>query len=372
MKRWRIVVRIGLVMLLTGLVASCKDRTPVKIGFVGGISGRVADLGVGGRNGATLAIEQRNAAGGINGRSIELVVRDDEQDPEVAKRVVAELIREKVELIIGPMTSSMAMAMMPQIQASKTLLLSPTVTTVDLKGKDDHFFRVISDTADYAGKSARYQFEKLGYRTARAIYDVGNKSYTESWYKDFQSVFEGLGGRMHRPVTYTSSSDAAFLPLVQELLATSPDLVLVIANTVDAALICQQVRKLNTTVAIAIAEWGATERLIELGGRATEGVIISQFLNHNDTSASYRDFRTAYRKRFSQEPGFAGLAGYDATQVALAGLAHRTPGGNIKDAILAKRTFTGVQQIISIDQYGDADRKTFITRINNGAYETLE
>ncbi len=53
------------------------------------MSGRVADLGVAGRNGAMLAIEQRNAAGGIHGRAVELVVKDDEQNPEVAKKAVA-------------------------------------------------------------------------------------------------------------------------------------------------------------------------------------------------------------------------------------------------------------------------------------------
>jgi len=372
MKLGRIFMQISLALLAAGLVAGCKDRTPVRVGFVGGISGRVADLGVAGRNGAILAIEQRNAAGGINGRPVELVVRDDEQNPEVAKRVVGELINEQIELIIGPMTSSMAMAVMPQIQASKTILLSPTVTTTDLAGKDDNFLRVISVTADYAGKSARYQYEKLGHRSIAVIYELGNKSYTESWYRGFQSAFEGLGGKMQRPVTFTSSSDLAFLPLVKEVLVSRPDAVLVIANAVDAALICQQIRKLSTSTDIAIAEWGATERLIELGGRATEGGMVSQFLDRNDASAPYQAFRTAYRERFSQEPGYAGLAGYDAALVALEGLARRKAGGTIKEAILAAKTFQGVQQKFSIDQYGDADRKTFVTRISKGAYETVE
>ena len=59
------------------LLVACQKPEPIRIGFVGGLSGRVADLGGAGRNGVQLALEQRNAAGGINGRSVELVVRDD-------------------------------------------------------------------------------------------------------------------------------------------------------------------------------------------------------------------------------------------------------------------------------------------------------
>jgi len=111
----RVIARLAFMMVCGMLlVAGCSAKEPVKIGFIGGMSGRVADLGVAGRNGAVLAIEQKNAAGGINGRKLELLVRDDEQKPEVAGKVVAELLAQKVELIIGPMTSSMAFAILPR------------------------------------------------------------------------------------------------------------------------------------------------------------------------------------------------------------------------------------------------------------------
>jgi|GEM_PF-6092796 len=73
---------LPLAMLLVGLLTvSCAPDEPIKLGFVGGLSGRVADLGISGRDGATLAIEQKNAAGGIRGRKIKLIAVDDKQDP---------------------------------------------------------------------------------------------------------------------------------------------------------------------------------------------------------------------------------------------------------------------------------------------------
>jgi branched-chain amino acid transport system substrate-binding protein len=159
---------------------------------------------------------------------------------------------------------------------------------------------------------------------------------------------------------------------VRELLAAKPDTILIISNAIDSALICQQIRKLDTRVGIVMSEWASTERFIELGGKATNGVCVSQFLNRNDTSDRYQKFLATYRKRFRQEPGFAGVAGYDAALVALDALSTRKPGMTLRETILRTGKFQGLQQQINIDRFGDADRKTFVTRISNGKFETME
>jgi branched-chain amino acid transport system substrate-binding protein len=72
-----------------------KKKEPIKVGFVGGLTGRLSDLGSGGRNGVMLAVEEINNAGGISGRPVELITKDDKQDPEVAVKVDKELIDER-------------------------------------------------------------------------------------------------------------------------------------------------------------------------------------------------------------------------------------------------------------------------------------
>lgn len=360
--------------LLAGLVvvSGCEKREPLRIGFIGGISGRVADLGVAGRNGVQLAIEQRNAAGGINGRPVELVVRDDAQNTETAKQAVKELIDQHIEVIIGPMTSSVAMAILPQINSSGSILLSPTVTTTELSGKDDNFLRVIAPTTDYAVKNARYLHNKLGIRSAAVIYDQGNRSYTESWLNDFRTEFTRLGGRVLLTQPFTSGQNTSLLPVVKELLAVKPDTLVIITNAVDSALICQLVRKLSPGQKIAMSEWASTERFIELAGPAAEGVVVSQFLDRNDQSRRYLDFLAAYRARFKQEPGFAGVAGYDAALVALDAHAAQKKGETIKGTILGRGSYQGVQQPLAIDRHGDANRHTFVTSIRSNQYVTVE
>ena len=361
---------VGMVSLV--LLSSCGQKEPIKIGFVGGLSGRVADLGVGGRNGVQLAVEECNAAGGIDGRLIELVVKDDQQNPATARQAVDDLLSQKVELIIGPMTSAMAMAVLPQINKAQIVLLSPTVTATKLFGIDDFFVRVIATTREYAAKSARYQFQKRGARTAAVIYDRSNLAYTESWLNDFRATFESLGGQMIDIRAFTSGQDMVFLPLVKDLVAIDADVVLIIANAVDAALICQQVNKLAPGQNIAMSEWASTERFIELAGKASEDVVVSQFMDATDHSQAFLDFQAAYLERFHQPIGFAALAGYDAARVAIAAISVRGKGESLKNAILRKGRFQGVQQELEIDRFGDAERKVIISAVRNYHFVKLE
>jgi branched-chain amino acid transport system substrate-binding protein len=369
--RIRTMVFILALCCVTLFLNGC-EREPVRIGFVGGMSGRVADLGVGGRNGALLAVEERNAQGGINGRPVELIIRDDEQNAETARKLTRDLVERNVEAIIGPMTSSMALAIVPIVNSARMVAVSPTVTTTELSGLDDYFLRVLPDTSTYAPKSARFHFEKSGLRRASLIYETGNRSYTLSWLTGFRNAFEGLGGSIVAVSSFKSGENVAFSPIVRDLLRHKPDLVVLVCSAVDAALLCQQIRKLDPRVTISVSEWGSTERFIELGGAAVEGVYFAQFLDHGNTTPRYRSFLTSYRRRFGQDPGFSGLAGYDAATVVLDALAAQKKGISLKSAILAHGPYQGVQREIVLNRFGDTNSTTFITVVKNGRFVTLE
>lgn len=353
-------------------LAGCSEPQPVRLGFVGGLSGRVADLGIAGRNGVILAVEDWNGRGGINGRPIELLIRDDRQDAEVARAAFRELVAGGVEVVIGHMTSSMSVATVPIANERGVLMVSPTTTTDTLAGIDDQFLRVISPTRGYAAKNARYQAEILKRRRVAAIYDLRNEAYTKSWFDNFRAEFEALGGEVSEPLTFASGPEVDFYALAQRLLEAAPEAVLILANSVDAALLCQQIRKLDPQVGISLSEWAATERLVELGGTAVEGVLIAQFFDRASNDPRYLDFRSRFVQRFSQEPGFAGVAGYDAAQVVLSARAQTDGAGGLKQRILAIGEFSGVQGPLRIDRFGDADRRTYLTTVRNGNFTVIE
>ncbi len=361
-----------LLLLIAIVLGACAPPEPLRIGFIGGISGRYADLGIAGRNGVQLAIEMRNAAGGVNGRKIELVIEDDKQDGDVARHAIGRLIERKVEAIIGPMTSQIAIACIPLIDEAKMLMVSPTVTTTTLSKKDDYFLRVIAPTTEYARKNARHHFGQQGHRRIAIAYDARNSVYTESWLADYRDAFVSLGGEIIATEAYVSGDDIDFMQLAERLLMNKPDAVLLVANSVDTAMLAQQLRKRNPEISLSAAEWAATERLTELGGKAVEGMAIAQFIDRNSKNPGYLAFHKAFVDRFSMEPGFAGITGFDAANVVLDALAEKKKGQSLKQSILGRRVFTGAQSEIRFDADGDADRDTFMMVIRNGTFVRLD
>ena len=336
------------------------------------MSGRVADLGINGRNGVQLAVEERNRNGGINGRPVRLLVMDDKQDKETAIQMVRSLLDQKVSAIIGHMTSSMTMATVGLVNDSPTIMMGPTTTTDYLTGKDDNFMRVSTTTEVAATKMAAYLLEKAGIKEVSVIYDLNNKAYTECWLKAFRKVFEAGHGKILKVEKFTSGVDDSLMKTVENSYDERAGGLVIISNAMDAAMLCQQVRKIDWPVQIALAEWASTGSLVDLGGEAVDGVFISLFFDHSSTLPRYVSFKSEFRKDFGTFPGFAAVNAYDAANVVMEALATRRKGESLKEAVLRISSFQGVQGPISIDRYGDADRKTYIAKVSNSTIMVLE
>lgn len=122
-------IPVLMIFLLLLALSACSDSSPILIGFSGQLTGKIADIGVPARNGVQLAVETINAAGGINGRKLKLIIKDDGNTPEQAIRVDQELINAGVIAVIGHFTSTQTMAALPLFNKNKVVLLSPTTST---------------------------------------------------------------------------------------------------------------------------------------------------------------------------------------------------------------------------------------------------
>lgn len=356
-----------------GILAACgDDKSPIRLGYLGGLTGRTADLGTGGRNGIQIAVDQLNAKGGINGRQVELLQKDDQNDPETGKKAVRELIDSKVEAILGPMTSNVAVAVAPLVTDAGMLMVSGTVTTNDLTGKDDQFFRTISASTVHAATMARHLVSQRGIRRVNAAVNLSNKAYSESWIVNFERAFNALGGKVERQVPYTSDATTDFAALTAALLANRPPAAILVTNAVDAALFANQVRLLKSEALMVTSEWAGTGKLTELGGANVEAYIVPQYLDPQGRTPEFLAFREIYRLRFQQEPGYPAVVAYNAAQVAFASLAQRKAGEQLKQAILRLRRFPGLQGEVAFDDFGDVQSRTFLTEVRNGSYVLIE
>lgn len=371
----RALARIGLraALILCAALGGCGPPEPIRIGFVGSLSGRFSDLGTKGRDGAELAVEQRNAAGGVLGRKILFLPKDDHQDPEAARQAVRDLISQGVSAIIGPMASEMAMATVPVANEAGMLLVSPVVRTETLTGIDDYFFRLTSTTRHFAESNAHYQTRVNRMRRVAAAYDQGNKAYTENWLRSFQDALTQDGGQVIEALGFEMRNKPSLLKLAGDLLADKPDGILIVANAIDSAELCQQIRKLDGSIPIALADWATTDWLPEVGGKAVEGIVASKQFDHGSIAPRYVAFRQVFLQRFHLEPGDAGVLSYEAVNVVIDALAKQKKGQTLKQAVLAIREFEGLQSAFSFDDFGEVKRPApFLVLLRDGKFVPIE
>jgi branched-chain amino acid transport system substrate-binding protein len=365
--------RFFLSILLGVLIAGCNTEQPIRIGFLGSLSGRVADMGMSARNAVQLAVEECNEQGGIHGRRVTLIIKDDRQDAETAVQAAQELVEANVAAIVGPLVSNMATVVVPHLNEAQLLTVAPTVTTPHLSGQDDYFFRVCIASREHAFRSARYQIESGDMRRVAVVYDGGNRTFSENWLADFKKPFVAGGGKILTVIEYKEKDGRSFSDIARALLADEPDGILIIANPMDSGLLCQQIRQSDSSIKITLSNWGASQRLLEMGGNAIEGVTLPIAFDWDSPSPPYRAFRRKYLERYQREPGFAGVYAYDAVQVVLTALKASELQKPLKAVLLSIGEFDGLQGGIRFDAYGDvAPARAAIRIVSNRKFVAVE
>ncbi len=359
--------RLVLGATLAPLLSACGPAPTLRIGLLAGLSGSVADLGEAGRAGAQLAVEQCNAEGGVHGRQLELLPRDDAQDPEQARAAMAAFERDRVVAIIGPMTSAMAEAVLPASARSNLVLISPTVSASRLLGRDDMLFMALTSTQHNARQAAHYHASR-GWRRVLALYDTRNSSYSEDWLSGYRQAIGGHGGRLVQAEPFNSGQPESYQRAVRQLRGREGDAIIYVANAVDTVRLLLLVRQVGWRLPALGVTWSATEQLLELGGREVEGMSSIQLFNRELATPRYQAFLRSYRERFAQEPGFAGIAAYDATQALIQALRQQRPGQSVKQALLQAGPYEGLQERWNFDLYGDVQRRNYITVVRDGRF----
>jgi len=363
-----LVCILGLVAFFTG-ISDAADKNAYKIGFVGSLTGKSSDLGIQGRSGVTLAVEEINQQGGVNGRQLKLITKDDKQDSQTALKVDRELIDEGVVVIIGHMTSAMTEAALPLINERKIPILSPTTSTNKLTGIDDYFLRVINANIQLTNLEADYAFRKLKLRRIATIYDLSNRAYSEDFAANFKARFERLGGKVIAVDNFRAGPDVSFKNIAKKILQTKPDGLLIVAGALDTAMICQHVRMAGSKVPVLVSGWAQTPDLLRHGGPAVEGIIATQYVDHDSLVKPFVEFRKRYRTRFGDvEPTFAVVMGYEAVMVVKDALSKNPDPTKLKETILKQKTFNGLQGAFEIDSYGDAKRKAYIVTVRKNRF----
>lgn len=349
-------------------LAGCGMRTgEVRVGFFGGMSGQDAHFSHDARNGAQLAVDQLNAAGGVRGRMLQLLVEDygggGDHDMAAARRLIAA----GVDAVVGPFTSAVAMRVLPLFDAARLLLISPTVAADDLVGRHDYLVRLNVSTADGMRLLAQALLAR-GWRRATVLRDMRNAEATVPWSQHFGARFVADGGAIAQQLDFGTGGPVVFSDLTRRAIAMPTDGLVLLASSVDAARMAQQVAQQAPGLGLATSGWAGNPDLIELGGKAVEGMVLTQPYDERNGSPYFKAVEAAYGQRFGRAPNFGAISSFDAVVVLATALERAARGQAPREAVLRNGPYPGIQQTLVIDRFGDAQRAALVNVVRDGRF----
>jgi branched-chain amino acid transport system substrate-binding protein len=356
-----------LCVLILVPLSGCGGKEPIKIGLAVELTGKQADVGINVRDAAQMAVDEINTSGGVNGRPLELLIRDDEGKPDVARRVDAELVELGVVAIIGHYTSGQTEAVLEQMNQARVVLISPSASSSEFSGKDDYFFRLISDTKFIGQRLAIHIDEDHDIERLVVLYDKSNRAFSESFWHALDEQFRALGGETEL-ITF-SANETNLQKVAAEVVQKQPQGIVLIASAVDTAVLAQYIRQAGGNIPLFSSPWAQTEQLIDKGGQTVNGLEIGAFYSPTNQNSAHIAFSKKFEERFKRETQLGTSQAYEIVMVLAECLKMTNSSAEgLREALYQIQDFPGILGPISFDQFGDVQRDIYIIRIENGQF----
>lgn len=315
---WRVCFA-GLLLATSSLCTATSDN--IRIGISCPFSGGSADMGISMRNAVRLAVDEiNNWAGGIEGRRIELIERDDQGSPEIGKKIAAELVgKDKVSAIIGICNTGVGLATIDIFQDAKVPVIIAVATGTPLTQKfasmpKNYIFRV-SPRDEIQAPFIVAEVLKRGFRRVALFADT--TGYGEAGKNDVEAALalEKLKpvSVQRFPLGVKDLSDQ-----VAQAKAAGADVVISYTVGPEAAVLAKSIAKMNWNVQIA-GSWPLSWRnFIDAAGSAGEGSLVAVSFVLQASHESRNAFILSYEKKFETAgipAPMAAAQGYDAMMI---------------------------------------------------------
>jgi branched-chain amino acid transport system substrate-binding protein len=361
----------ALLLSLSGCTKHSADE--IVVGEFASLTGGTATFGKSSDAGVQLAAAEINAAGGLLGKKLRVVVEDDQSKPEEARTAVLKLLKQDgVVAVIGEVASSRSLAAAPECQRAGVPMISPASTNPKVTAIGDYVFRVCFIDPFQGSTMAKFAAESLKAKTAAILRDVKN-DYSVGLADFFRDEFIRHGGQILTDVSY-SEGDIDFKAQLTTIRGTRPDVVFVPGYYTEVGLIARQARELGITVPLLGGDGWDSPRTLEIGGAAVNGCYFSNHYAADDPNPIVQKFIERFRAKYSEVPDAMAVLGYDAAQVLADAIrrAGTTEGKKLRDAIAATRDFPGVSGKITIDEQRNARKSIVVLKIDAGKVQFFQ
>ena len=355
--------------LLTAAAAQPASAQTIKIGVFGPLTGDAAAMGSSEKEAVELAVKEKNDAGGIRGKKIEVVYGDDAGKPEEAVNVAKRLIsRDEVLITIGSISSPASLAASQVSRQSETpqIVVAGTAQRITTQGNKWVFRSPVPDTklvADLAG-FINEKFPKL----KKFAFLYVNDDFGRGGFEAFKAAGQKYGFEIVADERYTRG-DIDFTAQLGRIKASPAQAMIEWSRYTEGALIAKQYVQTGLNLVRFGSDGVATPKYIELGGPAVDGVY---FTTHFSVATgadipAARTFMDKYQKAFGRVPDAYAAEAYDAITLALLAIekAGKEDRAAVRDA-LAGLSFESVRGPFKFDEKGDPLLVTHVVKIVDG------
>jgi branched-chain amino acid transport system substrate-binding protein len=340
----------------------------IRIGHYASMTGKEATFGQSTDQGIRLAVKEINAAGGVNGRMLEVITYDTKGESREAGTAVTRLItNDKVVAVLGEVASGLSLAGGAVAQQYGVPMITPSSTAPAVTRGRDMVSRVCFIDPFQGYVVAKFSRDHLNAATAAVLFDQA-QAYSKGLRDEFKKHFENLGGRIVADQAY-SSGDQDFSAQLTTIRSQNPDVIFIPGYYTEAGNIAIQARKLGITVPLLGGDGWDSEQLSAIGKDAIEGCYYSNHYAPDQPSEEVRTFVEKYRAEYSgQTPDGLAALGYDAALVLADAMkrAKSLGGRDLARAIAETKDFRGVTGVITIDENRDASKSAVIVQVKNG------
>ena len=349
----------------SGNTSTGGDTGDIKVGVYGDLTGQTSSFGQSTINGIRLAVDEINAAGGVNGRKITLVSEDDQGRPEQAKTVISKLInQDKVIAVLGEVASSNSLAAAPVAQEAKIPMITPSSTNPKVTEVGDYISRVCFIDPFQGSVMAKFAANTLKAKTAAIIGDV-QSDYSKGLTEFFTQEFTKLGGKVVAEQKY-AQTDPDFKAQLTAIRNTNPDVIYIPGYYGQVAIIAKQARELGMNMPLLGGDGWDSPELWKLGGEALKNAYISNHYSAENPAPEIQSFVKAYQAKFNTVPDSLAALAYDSAKVLADAIkrAGGTDSAKLKDAINATKDFKGVTGTITLDAKRNAVKSAVVLELN--------
>ena len=364
--------KISLLLFLFFLF-SCNSNVQekeIKLGAILPLTGEAAVYGQNCKNGILLAVQEINKSGGIRGDSLKVVFEDSQLMPKVAVNVFNHLVSvEKVVAIIGPLSSSNAMATAPLANENRIISFSPGASTPKLTEAGPYVYRNWQSDALEAQVMAEFAMGR-GWKNYGVFYV--NNDFGLSLKEYFVKTIEDKGGRVKITESFEQNK-SDYKSQLSKIKAADLDALYLLSYPQQTPVIVNQMKALNIEAKILGVAAMEDPSLIEIAGKNANGIIYTIAKPLSDKDPKRIKFIENYKKKFGEEPGLISDTGYDAVYILTEAIknADTISREGIHIALDKIEFFEGASGPMEFDEHGDVVKPIGIKQIKNNEFEWL-